>query len=372
MNLGVDASRAVGSSTGVGRYLEYLLREWARIELPFQRVHVFSHGPTGVVPLADERFVQEILPARRAGIVWQQRRLRSAANAMDVFFAPYSAPLGLATPLVVANLGIYEGALALPGLRARLQSRHFARSARHAEAIVANSASTRDELVRHYGIDEGRVTVVWPGVDERFRPCTPRDEREGAGVVDAILGDAGQYLLFVGKLSARRNVPQLLEAFARIVAAAPGTRLLLVGPDTSGVDVPERARTLGVERVVTHVEHVDQDTLAHLYRRAAVFVLPTLAEGFSFTIPEALASGVPVVTVRHDALTEAGLDGCVVALDTPEPEPLAAAVLDLLADPAHAHRLREAGLETARGLSWEQNAGSTMRILEAARRPAAR
>jgi glycosyltransferase involved in cell wall biosynthesis len=110
---------------------------------------------------------------------------------------------------------------------------------------------------------------------------------------------------------------------------------------------------------------VDQDTLAHLYRAAAAFVLPTQAEGFSFTILEALASGAPVVTLRHDALVEAGLDRAVLALPGPEPAALAEALVEVLTRPATAERLRADGVAATRDFSWAHNARATMDVIRA-------
>ena len=264
---------------------------------------------------------------------------------------------------MIANLGIYEGTLAVPGWRARLQSRHFAYSARRAVAVVANSDATKRELARHYDIDPEKVVVVWPGVDDRFRPAEELDRKAIDAAVVGLLGDPGPYLLFVGKLSHRRNVPALLQAFVEVERAVPGLRLLIVGPDTSGVDVPRVARDRGLSHAVRHVNHVDQDTLADLYRGAAAFVLPTEAEGFSFTISEALASGTPVVTLRHEALVEAALDQAVVALPDARPQLLANALVSLLRDPKEARRLKTAGLEAARRFSWADNARRTMEVL---------
>jgi glycosyltransferase involved in cell wall biosynthesis len=310
-----------------------------------------------VPPPRDPRFVARVLPGGRGGLAWQQRRLRPASKGVDVLFAPYAAPLGARAPVVIANLGIYEGDLAIPGWRARMRSWHFARSARSAAAVIANSASTRRELERHYGVPQERVTVVWPGVDERFAPEAPEGQVRGGN------GSLGSYLLFVGKLSHRRHVPEVLEALAEVRRARADVRLVVVGPDTSGVGVPARAAALGLGDAVTYLPHVEQDELAELYRGAAAFVLPTEAEGFSFTIPEALASGTPVVTLRHDALVEAGLEGAVVALPDADPGGIARAVLAVLDDPQHAARLREAGLGAVRRLSWAENARRTMDVL---------
>src|SRR5581483_7084223 len=343
MVLGVDASRAVGRRTGVGRYLEHLLSAWSGRDLPFERVRVFSPAPLPGVALG-EPLRAEVLPSGSAGLRWQATRLRGAARGVDVLFSSYTLPPGFAGRSVVGNLGIYEGALAIPGWRSRLHSRHMAWSARRATRVIANSESTKADVVRFYGVAAERIDVVWPGVAPCFRPAGPDEAESLAGAAERWLGRRGPYLLFVGKLSARRNVPALLQALASTRRSHPELALLLVGPNTTGLPVAELASEHGLDGAVRHVDHLDHEQLAPLYRGALAFVLPTTHEGFSFTIPEALASGAPVLTVEHAALHEAGLAEACLVVERPTPEALAAALGRLVDEPALRETLGRRGL----------------------------
>lgn len=364
MILGVDAYRAAGPRCGVGRYLEYLLHAWAGRELAFDGVRVFSPEPLDAPPV-DERFAYEPLTGRSTGVVWQARRLRPRLRYVDVLFAPYTTPPGYRGRSVVSNLGIYEGTHAetFPGWRSRARSWHFGHSARRAHAVIANSASTKNDVCSFYGVPEERVSIVWPGVDPRFRP-----EREGErGLARAAaaryLGKSAPYFLFVGKLSLRRNVPALLEAFAAVLADRPELRLLLVGPNPGIVDLSSEVARLGLGDSVHHIEHLDQDTLALLYRGAHAFVLPTAHEGFSFTILEALASGAPVVTLDHVPLHEGGLAEATYTIADARSETLAAALSRLADDEELRAELRRRGPRRAAAFSWETNAARTMDVL---------
>jgi glycosyltransferase involved in cell wall biosynthesis len=355
--LGVDAGRAVGERTGVGRYVLHLLSAWSRAELPFETVRVFSYAPLEGFP-DDPRFRYEVLPGSASELVWQPLKLRVAANGVDVLFGQYTLPLGFRGRGVINNLGIYEGALAIPGWQARVRSWHQKVSARKADAVIANSESTKDDIVRFYGVDPARISVVWPGsAADDYRPAQPGDERPDP------FGDA-PYFLFVGKLSKRRNIPALVEAFAQVNRAHPEFRLLIVGPNTSGVPVEELFSQFGVADVARYEPFLGSDSLAPLYRFAHAFVLPTEHEGFSGTIPEAIASGCPVVTVDHAALADAGLREAVLAVPTPDPKLLADAMTRTIAEPGLRERLAAAGLEVSKRLTWEQCARGTMDVLE--------
>src|SRR5262249_44254195 len=180
--LGVDAGRAVGERTGVGRYVLHLLTAWSRGPLPFETVRVFSYAPLEGFP-DDPRFRYEVLPGSASELVWQPLRLRPAARDVAVLFGQYTIPLGYRGRSVINNLGIYEGPLAIPGRQARVRSWHQKVSARRADGVIANSESTKADVVRFYRVDPARIEVVWPGsAADDYRPARPGDEEETAAV----------------------------------------------------------------------------------------------------------------------------------------------------------------------------------------------
>jgi glycosyltransferase involved in cell wall biosynthesis len=360
--LGVDASRLAGPRTGVGRYLEYLLSSWSEQPVPFQHVRLFSPAPVGYLP-DDSRFSVQVEPSRARGVWWQVLRLRPKAAEVEVLYAPYALPPAYRGRAVVANLGVLEGPHRLPGVRARVRSWHFAHSARQADAVIVNSEASKDDLVRYYGIDAEKVTVIWPGVDASFRPPGDGEEELVAAAVERALGERADYFLFVGKLSLRRNVPALLQAFAEVAGRHPGLRLLIAGPNTEDLPLDSMVGELGLGKSVRHVEHVEHDELALLYRGARAFVLPTFQESFPTTALEAMASGCPVITPAYAAVCEAGLADAIVALADAEPSTLADAMRRIVEDDRLYADLSERGPRRARNFGWDVTARKTMEVL---------
>lgn len=372
MVLGVDAYRAAEARTGVGRNLEYVIQGWAGREVPFDEIRVFSPELLPDLP-SNGSLSLEILPAGRSGLWWQVARLRPRAKRTDVLYAYYTLPPGHNGPSVVANLGIYEGVHRFPGWRAKAHSRHYAYSARKANAVIANAESTKADLVEFYGVDPNKVEVVWPGADARFRPA--RDDEADAlrSTVSRFFGEPADFFLFVGKLSLRRKVPELLQAFAEISRTRPGLRFLFAGPNSADLPVDDLIDELGLRESVRHVNHLDQDTLAQLYRAALAFVMPTTREGFSHPILEALGSGCPVMALRGASLgvleyieehVEGGVERSVALADAPTAEGLAAAMAALADDESLRSRLAEQGVRCAAAFpTWDEHAGSVMEIL---------
>jgi glycosyltransferase involved in cell wall biosynthesis len=359
--VGVDASRLVGPRTGIGRSYEQLLRGWAAApELPAERIELFSPAAIDDVP-DDPRLDLHVLPARAPGLWWQVSALRKRAASLDVLMAPYALPPGYPGRAVVENHGILEGPdrAAWTELRAQARSRHFRYSARRADAVIAISTVVRDDLVRWYGVRPERIHVIPYGMGAPFGP----GEAEPA-VVREVLGADAPFLVFVGKLSPRRHLPELLSAFDEVADDLRDLRLLVVGPNAWNIPVESLlADTRAAERVL-HVDHLDQPTLAALYRSATALVLPTTKEGWSMPIREALACGCPVVTTDGPWLDEDGSSSAVIRVPRPEPALLAAAMRSAVEDDAVRSDLRARGLALAAGFpTWEDRALRVMDVL---------
>jgi glycosyltransferase involved in cell wall biosynthesis len=286
----------------------------------------------------------------------------------DVVFGPYTLPWRSTGIAVVSNLGIYESRPEDFSWSQRARTVPFFRhTARRARLVIANSESTRRDLVRYLGVADDKIRVIYPGIDEAFRPL-------GGDAVPARLArawnlPAGPFFLFVGKLSKRRNIPMLLDAFCRLRRERLIPHLLLVvGPDYQGVDAPRLIAERRLEGAAFYVPFAPREDLVELYSAATAFVLPTLHEGFSFTILEALACGAPVVTFDHPPLHEAGLREATLALERPSAEALYDALAAMLDRFELRERLRQAGLACATRFSWKQVANQTLGVLcEAAR-----
>jgi glycosyltransferase involved in cell wall biosynthesis len=365
----VDALRLVGARTAMGRYLEILAFHWSRSESPFDRVVLVA--PARAAPLEvtlGSRTPVSLVrygPSMPLGL-WEQLALPYAARGAALLFCPsYVAPLLHAGPVVVANHGIYE---AIPGEFSpwrRLRTIPlFRASARRARRVIANSNATRASVAHHFGVPQSGIDVVHPAPAEVF--FAEHSDEEVGRAVHAVLGARVPYVLFVGKLSPRRNVPALIEAFARVRRERDLThRLLIVGPNTSGVPIEGLAESHGVGGFVIHQAHMDHPRLASIYAGADLFVLPTTAEGISWTMFEAMASGTAVLTVDHDALEE-GAGDAAMRVPSASVEDLASGLALMLTDPALLERYARAGRERASGFSWREAAARTMRILDGA------
>ena len=236
----------------------------------------------------------------------------------------------------------------------------LARVRRKADRVIVPSHAVKRDVVRRVGLPEDRVVVTHEGCEARFRPV-----RSGTALRDvaARYGLPPRYVLAVGTLEPRKNLTTLLEAFARLRRDGEvdaDLRLVLAGA-RGWLEEPIFAtvRSLGLEDAVRFTGFVDDDDLPAVYSGAALFVFPSLHEGFGLPLLEAMACGVPVVTSNISSLPEVAGDAAVL-VDPRDEQGLAGAIARLLRDEALRGRLREAGIARARQFSWEATARRTL------------
>ena len=171
-------------------------------------------------------------------------------------------------------------------------------SARRAGSVATVSAYSRREIARAYGRTEADILVTPNGVDLSAATVP--------GTLPAAVPPGTRYALMVGRLEPRKNLRLALAAFAQV----PGddVRLVVVGRDD--FEEPDVLARLAAEPRAVHLTDVPQDQLTELYRQAAVFVFPSLGEGWGIPVLEALAAGTPVVASDATAVPEAGGDAC--------------------------------------------------------------
>lgn len=348
LHLGVDAQRLVGSRAGVARYLASLLREWAGMELPFERVTLFAPAelPADVEHPFEVRIVRG--PSLR---LWGQFQLPRAARDVDLLFCPaYVAPLRYRGRYAVvmhdALLEVLPQAFSRQALRRRGL---YKRSAQRAALVLAPSEASKRDLERVYDLEPERVRAIHLGVDDRFRSAAEGDVRAKYGLGERPL------VLFVGKLSRRRNLPNLVAAVEKLRSDHV---LVLVGEDHLGLGLADsdRLRVLGF---------VPDDDLPALYRAAEIFVYPSDYEGFGIPVLEAMAAGTPVVTLDNSALKEVAGDAALL-LPNAGVDQLADAFERLAADPALRADYATRGRERAAQFTWTETARRTIDALREA------
>ena len=300
----------------------------------------------------------------------EQTRLPALVQRLkpDVWHAPYYIMpyRRLPCPTVVTMYDIIP--LVLPQYWPARQRIAFALThrlaLRAARQVIAISESTRRDLIRRFHVDPRRITVTPLAADERFRP-QPASE---VGRVRQIYNLPARLILYVGINKPPKNLPRLVDAYARVAAESPGldAGCVIAGAwDDRYPEARERASHLGVSDRVRFLGPIADADLPALYAAADVFVLPSLYEGFGLTILEAMACGAPVACSNTSSLPEVAGDA-VLFFDPYDVDQIGAALKRALSDPELRAALRKRGLERARMFSWNRVAQQTIAVYRAA------
>ena len=285
--------------------------------------------------------------------VWPLQARRDGLTLMHsmAFAMPRLAPC----PVVVTiyDLSFIENPEAFPAAQRRYLMAETAYSCRHAARLVAISDSGRDDIHRLYGVPLEQIDVVLPGVAAHFRPLPA----EQAAAFRKQQGLPDQFILHVGTLQPRKNIPTLLDAVARL--DRPEVPLVLVGGKGWIFEsIYKRVEALGLSDRVRFAGYVDDEQLPLWYNAAAALVMPSYYEGFGLPVVEALACGTPVVAAATSSLPEAG-GAVALYFDPRDADGLAACLAQALDDPAVGHTARTAGPAHAARFSWAR-AGAGM------------
>jgi glycosyltransferase involved in cell wall biosynthesis len=364
-HLGVDAERLSGRRAGVARYLAALLGEWATSDLPFDRVTLYS--PTRIPPEllpARHPFSIRALPAHGPRGTWTHWTLARAAREADVLFCPsYVIPLAYRGPAVVTIHDTIHETMPETFPRRTLWTRRplYRLSARRAALVLTDSESSKRDLECAYGLPEARLRAIPLGVGGEFRDVAAA-ERER--VRDRYGLGSRRIVLFVGKLSRRRNLPALVRAFAEV--ARDDALLVLAGDNHLGLPLEELARELGIGDGVRLLGHVPDGDLPGLYAAATVFAYPSSYEGFGLPVVEAMAAGTAVLTVDNSSLGEVAGDAALLVGEVTV-DALADGLARLLDDDGFRHELERRGEERSRRFTWAETARRTVDAIAQAR-----
>ncbi len=358
MRIAVDASRTtVARRTGTERYALELLRALlARDTANRYCLYFRDDPPTDLLP-AGSHITTRVIRLPR---LWTHLGLAAAlwSSRPDVTFVPaHTLPLVFPGPAVVTvhDLGYRFFPEAHTAWSRRYLDWSTRRSARRATLVLADSEATRRDLITLYGIPEGKVRVVYPGVDARLAPV-----RETAVLarVRARYRLPDRYLLFVGTLQPRKNIQRLVQAYAAAELYRQGIGLVLAGARGWLFDP---VWTAGVPGVVETGYIVDDD-LAALYSGAEALVFPSLYEGFGFPVLEAMRCGTPVIASTTSSLPELAGNAALL-VDPLDVTALAVAMLRLVSDRSLRGQLVAAGLTQAAHFTWGRAADAVLAAL---------
>jgi glycosyltransferase involved in cell wall biosynthesis len=371
MRIGIDCrtilNPGVGERAGVGHYTYYLVRHLLLHDKENHYVLFFDSRMKNLAEFRGKNVTvtsfpfsqyRKFLPFAYSHMLIAAQLLR---HRLDVYHSPANVvPLTYLKPSVITvhDLAIYRNPAWFPTqvFSTRLL---VPQSVKRAKRIIAVSQSTRKDLRDLFNTPTRKIRVIPEGVDVRLLPLKDRtvDVRKKYKLPQ-------RFLLFVGTLEPRKNVPLLVRAFARIARQSryADAGLVLAGAwGHKGSEVFEEIAEQKLKDRVWYVGYLPHNEKLNAIRTATGFVFPSLYEGFGLPVLEAMALGTPVVTSRVSSLPEVA--GTAALLVDPDDEgEIARAMGRLLDSSALRHRLTVAGRAQAARFSWAATARETLAV----------
>ena len=361
MKIAIDVRRV--ADFGVGTYIRNVVRVLGKLDHENQYFLIGSPESVreiGVLP-GNIRNVPLLRPELSVS-GWLEFRKAVRQNRCDLVHIPHLfwLPRALPCPYVVTVHDVLEHLVNSGQKSGMKRFWHFQltrRALEEAARIVAVSQFTRQEVRNLFGIPQRKIDVAYNALDERFLYGHATDAEK------LMIAERYQvnypFLLYVGRVSAQKNVVRIIEAFSALKTELakdghyPDLKLIIIGDDVSShPDLRRTVRRGGVDKDVRFLGFVPIDILRIFYDAAKVFVFPSLYEGFGLPPLEAMAHGTPVVTSNTSSLPEVVGDAAVLV----NPENVFEIMRGLhsaLLDPVLRAQLKERSVAQVARFSWE-------------------
>lgn len=344
---------------GIGRYTLELC-QWVP-QLPgIEQVNFFGWGrflddPVSVVrgdplpkSLWNPRWIRARLP---------NRRLDASLVHGPNYFLPRQAASGIIT---VHDLSVLRYPETHPVERVRSFERNFHRSLRLARHVITDTETVRGELIEELGVRPSDITAIPLGVGPEFRPRTRDDLKPQLSSLGL---QAGRYGLCVSTLEPRKKIPELLRAWSDLpLEVRDSTPLVLAGGEGWLNEALHRQIAEAVaEGWLKHLGFIPEFSLPALYAGAALFVYPSVYEGFGLPPIEAMACGVPTLVSNRSCLPEVCGDAASY-IDPNDTSTFTAALAAALADSQWREQASRKGIERAASFTWKRCAVQTAAV----------
>ncbi|RAX41985.1 glycosyltransferase family 4 protein [Rhizobium tropici] len=366
MRIGVDARNLVPEMSGLGRYVSEMVRHLAAGE---HRIYLYLPEPPKVAIPDHPNVVVRFAKAHGglARTIWAQTVLPMSVrrDEIDLFWGPAHRLPQLLDRRIARVVTIHDlawrHAAATMRFRSRLADRYFMRPAvQLADRVIADSRATAEQLAAEYPGIGRKVRVVYPGLTPLDVGSTVRNALEAFNI-------DRPFVLFVGTLEPRKNLTNLLKAYALLDQALRNNLLLVVagGQGWKLGSLKEQISALGVSSSVRLTGYVSDEQLASLYANAKFLAMPSFYEGFGFPIIEANSKGIPVLTSNRSAMPEVAGNAALL-VNPANANEISNAMTRLATDTKLQANLASAGPINAARFQWDKSASALLEIFQEA------
>jgi glycosyltransferase involved in cell wall biosynthesis len=363
MRIGVDVRLMHHQPAGISNYTRHLLQALSQLDLEDEFI-TFQHRKHGERLIDRPNFRRATLYApvhsRLEQYMLPVELLRFRLNVLH--FTDFIPPMysHIPTVITVHDLAFLHYPHFVTAKSAAFYGQ-IDRAVRAAHHVIVPSESTKKDLIAMLGVQAGKISVIYEAAAKTFHPLPIAETRDE---VIRRFGLPESYMLFVGTIEPRKNIPGLLHSFSNLRKQYGHLETGLVIAGSEGwlfEETLETARKLELQSAVHFVGRVQDDDLHKLYVGARLHVHPAHYEGFGLPPLEAMASGTPTIVSNVSSLPEVVNDAALL-VDPNNLDEITVAMHRLLTDDGLHAEMSEKGLRRAACFSWQRAAESTLEV----------
>lgn len=359
---GYDRKTGLPRRVGSAEYCYELLLNLNKIDKKNNYLIYLPQAPTADLPKETSRWHYKIVKPRKLWtLIGLSLEFLLRRSSPDVFFSP-THYLPIFSPKQSAISIMDMSYVRFPQLFRKTdlhQLKKWTRySVKKAKVIFTISRSSKDDIIKEYGIPESKIIVTYPGAKEGLRM---NDKGLSMDAFKKKYDLKKDYVLFVGTLQPRKNIERLIEAFSML---KDDIELVIIGKKGwMYEEIMNAPKKFNIQEKVKFLDSVTDEDLPIFYKNAVCFVLPSLYEGFGLPVLEAMKHGCPVITSNVSSLPEAGGDAALY-VNPLDIDDIAKKLESIIANSELREKLIGKGYEQVKKFSWEKTAKETLRALE--------
>jgi glycosyltransferase involved in cell wall biosynthesis len=364
MKIGVIIGQLNPSLTGIGNYTYNLIKELNKLDADKDFLYLINYEHNRFFTNLKEVTINNPFKVLKTYAWYPFLVIKLRDHDLDVIHNPSQVPTFLKfkqkyiitihdlTPFITPKESKFG--------RPLIYKLFFPRTLKTADKIIADSNSTKQDLIRYFNIPEEKIKVILLAADEKFKPLNNEEIDEFKQEYNLNF----PFILYVGTLEARKNILTLIRAFYKLKKKNIHYKLVITGK--KGWKYKEIFKTidkLNLQNDIIFTGYVPEEDLPALYKAADLFVYPSIYEGFGLPPLEAMACGTPVITSNTSSLPEVVGDAGIM-VDPYDVDGLARAMYKALTNERLRKEMTKKGLERAKMFSWEKCARETLEVYE--------
>lgn len=372
MKIGIDIRSVLSTKTGVGHYTNCLCENIAKIDKQnnYDLFYFNFLRKKNAVDIKAENISLEpirMLPGRICNRLWRYTNFPKGSWLLRkkdvVHFTNFTVIPGTKGKVVITvhDLSFIRYPQFTEPKNLKFLKKIFTRSLERADHIITVSEFSKNELMDIYKVPSEKITPVLLGVDDKFRQT---HSENNINVFKEKYKTGDKYILSLGTLEPRKNIPTLIKAFDLMCEKNPDTPYNLVLTGMKGwlyEEIFASIKNKATKDKIIFTGYIDDDELPLIYQGASLFVCPSFYEGFGLPVAESMAAGVAVITSTAGSLVEVGGDA-TVKFNPEDATELYEKMQNVLSDESLRKDLITKGKKRAESFLWEKCAQETINV----------